>query len=320
VSKLATADCDSIRSAPATSPGTPPMATRGTSICKPSCAPLAGGSEGQRIRRASPTPPAATLPTQGGRHGTSLSFMQKQLPIRTTACASFSDPPGDNGQSYQTGVWPAFCHAMNECVLHAWLEPEPRLKGSSSCLIRTPTRLMVRVCEKYGRQPAFAHGDGSADLATAGQNVTVKLVLSGRRGWSTRGCARVRLWRFPGHGFLWRTTTLKHGGTTPIESGPVSHSMVIEGVFELIPYCPTRADRGRVCLAAVPAPGGWTRSGTGCRMATPHLNRLPSEYFKSGYLPPQPMEGAGEARASARRDRLDRLGSLCSRPTPRTGI
>ena len=67
----------------------------------------------------------------GGKPGSDLPFLQRQLLDPNNCVLGVLNATGDNGQSYQNREFgAAVCHAMNEWQLHEWLRPEPRLKGS----------------------------------------------------------------------------------------------------------------------------------------------------------------------------------------------
>ncbi len=69
-------------------------------------------------------------PPEGGRPGSSLSFMQKQLLDENNIQLGILNPTGDNGASFQNREFGAgVASAMNRWVEAEWLI-EPRLKGS----------------------------------------------------------------------------------------------------------------------------------------------------------------------------------------------
>ena len=95
-------------------------------------------------------------PPEGGRQGSSLSFMQKQLLDQNNCVLGILNPTGDNGQSYQNREFgAAVCHAMNEWIVHEWLEPEPRLKGSLVVPYEDADAAVAEL-EKYAGNPHFA--------------------------------------------------------------------------------------------------------------------------------------------------------------------
>ena len=96
------------------------------------------------------------LPPEGGRQGSSLSFMQKQLLDENNCVLGILNPTGDNGQAFQNREFgAAVCRAMNEWVLHEWLEPEPRLKGSIVVPFEDAD-VAVKEIERYAADPHFA--------------------------------------------------------------------------------------------------------------------------------------------------------------------
>ena len=69
-------------------------------------------------------------PPEGGRPGSSLAFMQKQLLDENNIQLGILNPTGDNGSSFQNREFGnGVASAMNRWVEAEWLT-EPRLKGS----------------------------------------------------------------------------------------------------------------------------------------------------------------------------------------------
>ncbi len=70
-------------------------------------------------------------PPEGGRPGSSLPFMQKQLLDANNIQLGILNATGDNGSSFQNREFgAAICHATNLWLEAQWLSKEPRLRGS----------------------------------------------------------------------------------------------------------------------------------------------------------------------------------------------
>jgi uncharacterized protein len=230
-------------------------------------------------------------PPEGGRQGSSLSFMQKQLLDQNNCVLGILNPTGDNGQSYQNREFgAAVCHAMNEWVLHEWLEPEPRLKGSIVVPYEDADAAVAELA-KYAGNPHFAQVLMlSRTSEPPGQKRYWKLYEAAAEAGLPIGVHAFGFGGYPVSGSGWPSYYIEDMVGHAQSSQAFLTSMVIEGVFERIPA---------LQLVLVEAGFAWLPSlswrldkiWNRLRVETPHLKHLPSEYIhKSVYLTTQPME------------------------------
>ena len=93
-------------------------------------------------------------PPEGGRPGSSLSFMQKQLLDENNIQLGILNPTGDNGSSFQNrefGIGVA--SAMNRWVEAEWLT-DPRLKGSIVVAYEDADAAVAEI-ERWAGDPRF---------------------------------------------------------------------------------------------------------------------------------------------------------------------
>ena len=92
----------------------------------------------------------------GGKPGSNLAFMQRQLLDANNITLGILNATGDNGSSFQHREYgAAVCHAMNEWLVEHWLAPEPRLKGSIVVPFEDP-EAAAREVERWAGDPRFA--------------------------------------------------------------------------------------------------------------------------------------------------------------------
>ena len=230
-------------------------------------------------------------PPEGGGPGSSLSFMQKQLLDENNCVLGILNPTGDNGQAFQNREFgAAVCRAMNEWILHEWLEPEPRLKGSIVVPFEDAD-VAVKEIERYAADPHFVQ---VLMLNRTGEPPGQK------RYWKVYEAAAaanlpvgVHAFGFGGHpvsGSGWPSYYIEDMVGHAQSCQTFLTSMVIEGVFERFPkFRMVLVEAG---FAWVPSLAWrldklWNR----LRVETPHLKRLPSEYIHDHvWLTTQPME------------------------------
>jgi hypothetical protein len=230
-------------------------------------------------------------PPEGGRQGSSLSFMQKQLLDQNNCVLGILNPTGDNGQSYQNREFgAAVCHAMNEWVLHEWLEPEPRLKGSIVVPYEDADAAVAEL-EKYAGNPHFAQVLMlSRTSEPPGQKRYWKRYEAAAAAGLPVGVHAFGFGGYPVSGSGWPSYYIEDMVGHAQSSQAFVTSMVIEGVFERIPnFQLVMIEAGFAWLPSLSwrLDKIWNR----LRMETPHLKRAPSEYIhESVWLTTQPME------------------------------
>ena len=96
-----------------------------------------------------------SYPPEGGRPGSSLDFMRKQLLDPNNCVLGILNATGDNGQAFQNREFgAAMCHAMNEWLIAEWTSKEPRLKASLVVPFED-TQAAVAEIERYAGNPNF---------------------------------------------------------------------------------------------------------------------------------------------------------------------
>ena len=230
-------------------------------------------------------------PPEGGRPGSSLSFMQKQLLDQNNCVLGILNPTGDNGQAYQNREFgAAVCHAMNEWILNEWLIPEPRLKGSLVVPFEDPEAALAEL-ERYAGDPRFVQVLMLNRTAEpAGQKRYWKLYEAAAAAGMPIGVHAFGFGGHPSSGAGWPSYYIEDMVGHAQSCQTFVTSMVIEGVFERIPNLQLVMIEGG--FAWMPSLAWrldklWNR----LKVETPHLKMLPSEYIhRNIWLTTQPME------------------------------
>jgi hypothetical protein len=229
-------------------------------------------------------------PPEGGRPGSSLPYLQKQLLDENNITLGILNPTGDNGSSFQHrefGIGVAT--AMNRWVEAEWLI-DPRLKGS----IVVPyedTEAAVAEIERWAGDPRFvqvlmvtrtANPPGNKQYwkiyeAAAAANLPIGVHAFGFGGYPVTGGG-------------WPSYYIEDMVGHAQSSQSFVTSLVIEGVFERIPDLKlVMIESGFAWLP----PLAWRldKLWNRLKVETPHLKRAPSEYIRESiWLTTQPME------------------------------
>ena len=244
----------------------------------------------------------------GGRPGSSLPFLQKQLLDENNITLGILNPTGDNGSSFQNrefGIGVA--SAMNRWVEAEWLI-EPRLKGS----IVVPyedTDAAVAEIEQWAGDPRFVQVLMVTRTANPpGQKQYWKIYEAAAAANLPIGVHAFGFGGYPVTGSGWPSFYIEDMVGHAQSSQSFLTSLVIEGVFERIPNFRLVLIEFRLRLAA-----------TAClaprqAVASPEAGDAASEARAVRVHPRERVAhhsadgGAAAARARARCDRLDRLG------------
>ena len=308
-SKLATADCDIHPTRPNDKVLHPYMEQRWIEHFQ---------TYGARLRQAYQKGPAYpkgqpnaarrdSNPPEGGSPGSSLSFMQKQLLDENNCVLGILNPTGENGQAFQNReLGAAVCHAMNEWILHEWLIPEPRLKGSIVVPFEDADAAVQEI-ERYAADPRFVQILMLNRTAEPpGQKRYWKVYEAAAAAKLPIGVHAFGFGGYPVSGAGWPSYYIEDMVGHAQSCQTFMTSMIMEGVFERLPD---------FRLVLIESGFAWTPSllwrldklAKTLRDETPHLKMLPSEYFRRQvWLTTQPMEEPEQA--DHLRDTLDWIG------------
>ena len=244
----------------------------------------------------------------GGRPGSSLPFLQKQLLDENNIQLGILNPTGDNGASFQNREFGAgVASAMNRWVEAEWLI-EPRLKGS----IVVPyedSEAAVKEIERWAGDPRFVQVLMVTRTADPpGQKRYWKIYEAAAAAGLPIGVHAFGFGGYPVTGSGWPSFYIEDMVGHAQSAQSFLTSLVIEGVFERIPDFRLVLIEVRLRLAAAaglaarqavaPAEGG---------DAAPEA-RTVGIHPRAGLADHAADGGAAAPRARARRDRLDRLG------------
>jgi len=227
----------------------------------------------------------------GGKPGSDLPFLREQLLDANNCVLGVLNATGDNGQSYQNREFgAAVCHAMNEWLIHEWLDPEPRLKGSL-VVPYEDADAAVQEIERYAGDPRFVQVLMlNRTSEPAGQKRYWKVYEAAAAANLPIG---VHAFGFGGHassGSGWPSYYIEDMVGHAQSCQAFLSSMIVEGVFERLPTLKLVMIEGG--FAWMP-PMLWRldKLWKTLRAETPHLRMLPSEYAKRQiWLTTQPME------------------------------
>jgi uncharacterized protein len=230
------------------------------------------------------------LPPEGGKAGSSLSFMQAQhLDPNNVAFGMLNPLQGGQGLA-NPDLGAALCHATNEWQLAEWTSKDSRLKAS----------IVVPYEDAEASAAEIRRWAGHKDFVQVLLLSRTAEPLGNRRYWPIYQAAAEAGLPVGVHAF-------GYGGGTITSTGWPSHyieemvghaqscqaglaSMIIEGVFERFPAL--RIIMIEAGFAWVPA-FTWRldKVWKSLRAETPHLKKLPSEYLKQHvWWTSQPME------------------------------
>jgi predicted TIM-barrel fold metal-dependent hydrolase len=230
-------------------------------------------------------------PPEGGGPGSSLSFLQKQLLDENNCVLGILNPTGENGQAFQNREFgTAVCHAMNEWILHDWLEQEPRLKGSLVIPFED-TDAAVQEIERYAGNPHFVQILMLNRTAEPpGQKRYWKVYEAAAAAGMPVGAHAFGFGGYPVSGSGWPSYYIEDMVGHAQSCQAFMTSMIMEGVFERLPDFK---------LVLIESGFAWAPSllwrldklHRTLRDETPHLSMRPSDYFRRQiWLTTQPME------------------------------
>ena len=230
------------------------------------------------------------VPPEGGRPGSSLSFMQSQHLDTNGIGLGILNPLGSGQGIQNAALSAALCHANNEWQLAEWTSKDSRLRASVVVPYEDPIASAAEI-RRYADNPAFvqvlllsrtAEPMGSRKYwpiyeaaAEAGMPVGVHAFGYGGSPISVSGWPSYYIEEMTGH------SQAQQNGLA---------SLVIEGVFERWPT---------LKMVMIEAGFAWAPSlawrldkhWKTLRSETPHLKRLPSEYLREQvWWTTQPME------------------------------
>jgi uncharacterized protein len=229
-------------------------------------------------------------PPEGGRQGSSLSFMQAQHLDPNNVVLGVLNPLGYGQGVANPGLGAAVCRAVNEWQVATWTSLEPRLRAS----------VVVPYDDGEASAAEIRHWAGHPDFVQVLVLSRTAEPLGNRRYWPIYEAAAEAGLPVSVHAF-------GYGGPPITSTGWPSHyieemtghaqscqagltSMVIEGIFERFP---------ELKVIMVEAGFAWApslawrldKAWKTLRAETPHLKRLPSEVLRSQvWWTTQPME------------------------------
>jgi uncharacterized protein len=230
------------------------------------------------------------LPPEGGRAGSSLSFMQKQHLDPNNVVFGVLNPLQSGQGIANPELCAALCHATNEWQVAEWTSKDSRLKASIVVPYEFPEACVAEI-QRWAGHKDFVQ---VLVLSRTGEP------LGNRRYWPIYQAAAEAGLPVAVHAF-------GYGGGPITSTGWPTHyieemaghaqscqaglgSLVIEGVFERFPGLKViMVESG---FAWAPA-FGWRLDKTwkALKAETPHLKQLPSEYLKQHvWWTTQPME------------------------------
>jgi uncharacterized protein len=231
-----------------------------------------------------------SYPPEGGRPGSSLSFMQAQHLDANNVVLGILNPL-NTGQGLQNpGLSEAICRAVNHWQVAEWTGKDSRLKAS----------IVINYEDAKSSAEEIRHWAGHKDFVQVLMLSRTAEPLGNRRYWPIYEAAAEAGLPLSVHAF-------GYGGGPITSTGWVSHyveemtghaqssqaglgSLLIEGVFERFPGL--RVIMVEAGFAWAPALA-WRldKAWKTLRAETPHLKHLPSEYLRRHvWWSTQPME------------------------------
>lgn len=232
-------------------------------------------------------------PPGGGRPGSDLSFLQRQMLDEWNVAYGLLNPLHFPGDFQHLAFGHALAAALNDWQIAEWLDPEPRLRAAlmvqyedgelaaAEIERRAPERrfthvlLPVRTSELLGRRKYWRL---YAAAEAAGR--PIGLHFGGAGGWPITGAGQAAYY-FEDHA----------GMAQSFQAQVIS--LVLEGVFERFPRLQVVLIEGGFAWLA---PLMWRLDAAWKRLRedAPHLTRLPSEVIRAHfYFTTQPIEEPG---------------------------
>jgi uncharacterized protein len=229
-------------------------------------------------------------PPEGGRQGSSLSFMQKQHLDANNVVLGILNPLNSGQGLANPDLSAAVCHAVNEWQIEEWTSKDSRLKASVVVPYENAQAAAAEI-RRYAGHKDFVQVLFLSRTAEP---------LGNRRYWPIYGAAAEAGLPVSVHAF-------GYGGGPITSTGWPSYyieemtghaqscqaglsSMLIEGIFERFPTL--RVIMVEAGFAWAP-PLAWRldKAWSTLRAETPHLKLLPSEYMRRHvWWTTQPME------------------------------
>ncbi len=229
-------------------------------------------------------------PPEGGRQGSSLSFMQVQHLDANNVELGILNPLGAGQGVQNPDLSNAICHASNEWQIAEWTSKDSRLKGSVMSNYEDPIEaaaeirryagnpnfaqvlLLTRTAEPLGSKRYWPIYEAACEV---GLPVAIHAFGYGGAPITTAGWPTYYIEEMVGH-----AQTSEAVVTSLVTNGvfarfPTLKIIMVEGGFAWAPSLAWRLDKV------------WTR----LKAETPTLTRLPSEYIRSHvWWTSQPME------------------------------
>ena len=227
----------------------------------------------------------------GGRPGSNLGFLQKQLLDENNIQLGVLNATGDNGSSFQNREFgAAVCRAMNDWMVAEWLSKEPRLKGSIVVPYEDPEAAVAEI-ERWAGDPRFVQVLMVTRIAEPpGQKRYWPVYEAAAAANLPIGVHAFGFGGYPVSGSGWPSFYIEDMVGHAQSAQSFVTSLVIEGVFERLPnFKLVMIEAGFAWIPSL----SWRLDKLWRRLKqeTPHLKRAPSEYIREQvWLTTQPME------------------------------
>jgi hypothetical protein len=229
-------------------------------------------------------------PPEGGRPGSSLSFMCAQHLDPNNVQLGVLNPLGGAQGVQNADLAAAYCRAVNDWQVAEWTSKDSRLKGSvvipyedAAASVREIERLagnpnyvqafmLTRTAEPTGQRRYWPIYEAAAEA-----NLAIGIHAFGSGGYPITGGGWPSYYieEMTGHAQNTQSVLTSLVAEGVFERFPKLRVVLIEAGFAWVPTLAWRLDRN------------WKR----LKEETPHLKRLPSEYIKEHvWLTTQPME------------------------------
>jgi uncharacterized protein len=242
-------------------------------------------------------------PPEGGRQGSSLSFMQAQHLDPNNVELGILNPLGSGQGAQNPELANALCHATNEWQVEEWTSRDSRLKASvvvnyedgpaAAAEIRSragdpnfaQVLLLTRTAEPLGARRYWPVFEAAAE---AGLPVGIHAFGYGGQPITGSGWPSYYIEEMTGHAQTCQAVLTSLVVEGVLARLPKLKVVLVEAGFAWAPALSWRLDRA------------WRR----LRAETPHLTRLPSDYIREQvWWTTQPME-----EPEPRSDLLDTIG------------
>jgi uncharacterized protein len=230
-------------------------------------------------------------PPEGGRPGSSLSYLQSQLLDAHNVTLGILNMIRPHPGSFQNGyLADALCQAMNRWQVAEWTQPEPRLKASLLVPYEDADASAAEIARWAGHPDYVQVLLLSRTAEPAGQKRYWPIYRAAAEAGLPVGVHAFGFGGYPVSGSGWPSFYLEDMVGHAQSCQTMLTSMVLEGIFE---YFPTlRIIVTEAGFAWLP-PLAWRLDKLWHRMRaeTPHCKRPPSEYLRQNvWLTTQPME------------------------------